>query len=353
MSSAQDILKKLSNVFSGESRKKTHLDIQKVGVEFFDLFPELQEKIIIVDRKAYRNGEQFFQGFKDQLESAMLHLQPDRKERVKKAIMSGFDGRDNASACYTRSAENETPLLVVVFPLLRDMTAAEIIENWIRSKKIKKLRVTADIPSFVSDEQMQRFILDHELAHALENLRFPQNEIADKKEKENFEECVADAFALMQHYQRGGDDGLAKVLCAARAVLSMHDYNTTHYTCAAIREVMRMKSDYTALSSEQLFEKAVSVAKHTFCRQQEMEMISEEVAVRMLQAHFCTDTEDYGKASNVEKTVAFLSALSAGDISTYSRDYIKEYMAAMKNIVLCSKHLPQRSSGRSVQSGNY
>lgn len=108
------------------------------------------------------------------------------------------------------------------------------------------------------EDQLRAFIFDHELAHAAIPEAGGDEKLSDNI---NMAESIADAFAVMRHFQRFGTDSDAVVklaeLRAARFVFGQDEsdnYKTTHFTSPVVDEIIRNKNkaDWGALDMRDL-----------------------------------------------------------------------------------------------------
>jgi hypothetical protein len=103
------------------------------------------------------------------------------------------------------------------------------------------------------------FLLDHELAHIV--IKDPALEGENTQYKDTLKEAIADAYAMIRHYQRYGADSEHKNSIIdpwARAGALTLNKDTIHFSTFMLEEIIRRKDviDFKALSPQQTAELA-------------------------------------------------------------------------------------------------
>lgn len=106
---------------------------------------------------------------------------------------------------------------------------------------------------------------DHECGHALTNHLVPDENLSVA----SFKECVADAYAMIRHYQRFGEDdtGFGDYMAGLRTVAALHG-DETHYTAPAIRAInaLAKKGALSGLTPQQSIKLAIKTGEETALR---------------------------------------------------------------------------------------
>lgn len=108
--------------------------------------------------------------------------------------------------------------------------------------------------------------LDHELAHCVIKEAGVET---DDLVKKNLRECIADAYAMIRHYQRFGSrsnyvDPVTHPISRAYECIFIGGGSGDHYTSPVLEEVMRMRAqgfDFKSLSPSETAELALVLAK--------------------------------------------------------------------------------------------
>jgi len=103
------------------------------------------------------------------------------------------------------------------------------------------------------------FILDHELAHLV--IKDPALEGENKQYKDTLKEAIADAYALIRHYQRYGTQSKHRNAIIdpwARAGALTFNRDTVHFSTFMLDEIVKRKDtiDFTSLTPQQTAELA-------------------------------------------------------------------------------------------------
>lgn len=317
----------ITKLFSSFSRPTPEMSAD--SLQFYEEFPEARGKIIIVDHEGFPNGSVLIKRLQKEMEKRTPYIDKGERGEMLSRMQLLFDKGD-AFAMPLRVKHDRPADLVVVVPRPRQMTALSKAKDWAscKNKKIQDFNPSIILPGCASDEEFRKFIRDHELAHAIEKIYFARN----PERTNNFGENIADAYALIRHYQRtGGETSFDFFLADLRTIMPMHSYQTSHYTASILKILMEKKKDVLHLSPKESFDFAYSIAGQAET-QEILEKIEKNVLQKLLAAHYSEGTKDFGKASNIQKMCAYLLDIQKHTVHEIVKSFIDDYFTSLKRV---------------------
>ncbi len=278
------------------------LDIAAATEEFYREFPDHKDKTVIVDRSAFSSSHAAIRSFEDKIDEhirgVMQHVADNGNFIQKKLVQR--DGVEDAlkaffemqlEAIFSSSLAHAVPLNVklgqkefesgfrVVCPASPDTAVDTLLEKF-RTPAFIQMGIAdafeweatvmthlKGVPEELDDAEMwQRFVLDHELGHAV-TLRGTDRSLAVDHDFTNLLECMADAYALIRHYQRYGEDsGFGDYLAGLRTTAAIYQGDIGHYSTEAIETVIALNKEgkLAELTPQQSRDLAVEIGHKSF-----------------------------------------------------------------------------------------
>lgn len=242
------------------------LDLTVAIAEFYAEFPERRFDTFILDHTAYEKGRDAVEAY--QTEAAILQ-EKFPKAKVKRAVnMSAacFEGRLPVSVSITEAIFNNRPDIEVfgrfVSPAGEEFSARLLKSIFIAGDAFDNALFPVMEDRFNHTEMWQRYVLDHELGHAI-TVDSIDREEAKTVSITNRRECEADAYAMIRHFQRyGSDSDFPTYIRDVRNMNVVHKGDVAHWTPRAIDCVIALNKTGALqnLSPQQSRDLAVKIA---------------------------------------------------------------------------------------------
>lgn len=258
-----------------EKSKTPAFDIETAVAGFYADFPDRRADVFFIKDGAFTDAKSAVDDMRKTLRAATdrmpVHRQlaerletDDSWDFISDSIDSGTAGALRTWAEYPGDADARPDTLAVLYAPTGN--TAE------RSAKNMSGHYGRDNPDFPvlppgADDaaKWDWAAFDHECAHALANHVAPDENLSVA----GFKECVADAYAMIRHYQRFGEDDarFADCLAGLRTIAALHG-DDTHYTAPAIRAITALaeKGALSKLTPRQSIELAIKTGEETALR---------------------------------------------------------------------------------------
>jgi hypothetical protein len=274
------------------------LDLAKAIEEFYQEFPEHRKTTFILNHQVHAAGQDAVESFSRDI-GALEKANPLAKVKMAKSMAAGmFAGKLPCSISITESAFNGKPDMEIygriVIPA-GDEFSARLLKSIFVSDNPLPNDVFPTMPHAFNDTEMwQRYVLDHELGHALTMLGIDR-QASKTTSFGNQAECEADAYAMIRHFQRYGEGSLFPAYISdLRNMNALHKGDITHWTSRAVDRVIELNNAGAlhGLTPAQSRDLAVKIAGET--------RLSADAEHNMEQA-FAT-TADMNRAARKKKT---------------------------------------------------
>jgi len=222
------------------------LDLAAAIAEFYQDFPEHRKDVFILNHQQFARGQDAVASIKDSLDAVQKEF-PAAKLTVAKSLALGmFEGKLPASVNISDSpfiAKPESPIFArIVIPAGDEFSARLLKSIFVSNDALANDRFPVMDSVFNNTEMWHRYVLDHELGHAVTQLSL--NKQAMKVSSlGNKAECEADAYAMIRHFQRyGSTSDFPAYISDIRNMNAVHKGDVTHWTSRAIDEVIELNS---------------------------------------------------------------------------------------------------------------
>lgn len=265
-----------------DKRERKTYTVAQIKEEFFQEFPELKNKVKIIDPRDY-----------DGIDAIIADVRPDFQEEAKMpgqnpmiatmrenmlrmvlkmgapvAMMLGVDPHAETIGGSKRlvfGGNEDLSFDTLVWRGLSPGTAnlvAQFSKDF-EEKLQEKVKGTYYLPPELNDPNiLQSFVLDHELGHAATAHMIKQTK-ALTHDVPQYWECIADSYALIRHYQRYGEDSqFGEYWTAFRSSAAVMVPDPVHWTAEAMEKVMDLNKQgkIKDLTPKQAIELAVKIA---------------------------------------------------------------------------------------------
>lgn len=290
------------------------LDLGAAIAEFYQDFPEHKADVFIMNHQQFTSGREAVASLAAGLEAVKLKFPAAQLGFAKSLAMGLFEGKLPASVNISDSPflpKPESPIFArIVNPAGEEFSARIMKSIFVASDPIANDRFPTMASRHNDTEMWQRYVLDHELGHAVTQLSIDKQAMKTSS-LGNKAECEADAYAMIRHYQRyGSNSDFPEYVRDLRNMNVVHKGDVTHWTTRAVEEVIALNAagKLQNLSPQQARDLAVDIASRT---------------------HLSADAE-YNMGQAFAATVRLTKAAMAKD--TPDGDRLMSYLAAACNI---------------------
>lgn len=245
------------------------LDLAQAIEEFFQEFPEHKNDVFILNHQKFKTGKEAIEDIAPALEE-VKRRHPEAKLGMSKSMaMGAFEGKLPMSVSVTESmftAKPDTQVFArIVIPAGDEFTARVLKSIFVAGDPIPNTRFPAMPPAHNNTQMWQRYVLDHELGHAVTVMN---TDIREGKHTSivNRRECEADAYAMIRHYQRYGENSaFPAYIRDVRNMNAVQKGDIGHWTSRALDKVIALnkKGKLKNLSPAQARDLAVAIAART------------------------------------------------------------------------------------------
>ncbi|TAL29991.1 MAG: hypothetical protein EPN97_13065 [Alphaproteobacteria bacterium] len=242
------------------------LDLEKAIAEFYADFPEHKKDVFILNHQKFPTGWDAVKSITDKLDAVKTEC-PEAKLPLAKSLAAGmFAGKLPCSVnigggAFTQKPED--PIFArIVIPAGDEFSARLMKSIFVSNDPVSNASFPVMKDEYNNTEMWHRYVLDHELGHAVTQLSV--NKQAMKVSSlGNRAECEADTYAMIRHYQRYGHDStFPEYLADIRNMNAVQKGDVTHWTTRALDELIQMNKDgkLDNLTPQQARDLAVDIA---------------------------------------------------------------------------------------------
>jgi len=219
------------------------LNLTQAIQEFYSDFPEYKGNTFILNHEMFSEGDQALDFYSDALKPIKEKLGAFNFSFMRGLTAAAFQKKVPCAVPFevkTDTAGVKKSIGRAVVPAGATLSAFYLASALGGNHR----NFIPDFPSlpveFNNTEMWQRYVLDHELGHAVTIMGSDQNDNIDTHVV-NFRECEADAYAMMRHYQRYGEQSKFPEFVAGLRVLgTVHSARDSHLTVDAIDRVIEL-----------------------------------------------------------------------------------------------------------------
>jgi hypothetical protein len=232
--------------------KRTHeddaagpaLDLAAAIAEFYEDFPQHKKDVFILNHQQFATGSEAVASIADAL-AAVKKENPSASMGMSVSMARGmFEGKLPCSISISDSPFSNKPDMKlyarIVIPAGEEFTARVMKSIFVSDDPIPNTAFPVMPEAYNDTEMWQRYVLDHELGHAVTMMNM---DIASGKEISitNHRECEADAYAMIRHYQRYGEDStFPEYISDVRNMNAIQKGDIGHWTSRAVDEVIAL-----------------------------------------------------------------------------------------------------------------
>ncbi len=245
------------------------LDLGAAIAEFYAEFPQHRKDVFILNHQAFATGKEAVESIAADIDALQKEF-PQAKTKFAKSLALGtFEGKLPCSVNISESSFNgkkDTKIFGrIVIPAGEQFTARVMKSIFAANDPFPNSEFPVMAPQHNNTEMWQRYVLDHELGHALTMVSIDKQ---SQKETSfgNKAECEADAYAMIRHFQRyGADSDFPAYVRDLRNMNAVHKGDITHWTSRAIERVivLNQQGALAHLTPEQSRDLAVEIAGQT------------------------------------------------------------------------------------------
>lgn len=325
------------------------LDYDAAIAEFYSDFPEHKHDVFILNPQSAKTGKEAV----EQITPAL-----DKLQEKHPGAMITF-GKSLAAGAF----EHKLPMSVNISDSLMAMKPDMPIYGRIvmpagdeYSARLLKAMFTGHAPTPGSNgrfpimkdehnntEMWQRYVLDHELGHAVTMFSIDKQSMKVSS-LGNKAECEADCYSMIRHYQRFGHDStFPETVRDFRNFNAVHKGDVTHWTSRALDEVIELNAQgkLNNLSPQQARDLAVDIAKRKHLSA-DAEHNMQTALFHTAQVTRAAIANQTGDGDRVLSTLEKVTELGATTQSPAVLDACQRYFAAFKGYV--PSHLPQNKT---------
>lgn len=245
------------------------LDLAAAIAEFYADFPEHKDDVFILNHQAHARGRDAMESVAPQIR-ALEERYPQAKTGFAKSMaMGGFEGKLPMSVNISESMFNnksESKIFGrIVIPAGDQFSATLLKSIFVASDHQPNSRFPTMDAVHNNTEMWQRYVLDHELGHAITLLTIDKQSMKTSSFG-NKAECEADAYAMIRHYQRyGSQSSFPEYVRDLRNMNAVHKMDVTHWTSRAVQKVIDLNKQgkLQNLTPQQARDLAVKIAQET------------------------------------------------------------------------------------------
>lgn len=331
------------------------LDCTKAIAEFYSDFPEHKNDVFILNPQAAKTGKDAVELIQPALD-ALQAKHPEAMIRFAKSLGAGaFEHKLPMSVNISDSLISFKPDMPIFGRIV--MPAGDEY-----SARLLKAMFTGHAPTpgsnarfpvmkeeFNNTEMWHRYVLDHELGHAVTMLSIDKQSMKVSS-LGNKAECEADCYSMIRHYQRFGHDStFPETVSAFRNFSAVHRGDVTHWTSPALDEVIALNKQgkLDNLTPQQARDLAVDIAKrkHLSADAEHNMMQDLQATLQVTKDAFAKKTPDGDLAMNYLEKVCEVGATTQ---SPAVLDACKRYMADFKQFVPAD--LPQSKTHEELRA---
>jgi hypothetical protein len=222
------------------------LNLAEAIAEFYTDFPEHKNDVFILNHQAFATGREAVAALAPQL-AALQAENPQAKISFAKSMALGmFEGKLPCSVNISESSFNNKPDMKIfgriVVPAGDEFSATLMKSIFVSNDPLPNNKFPTMAPEHNNTEMWHRYVLDHELGHAVTMLNVDKQSMKTSSFG-NKAECEADAYAMIRHFQRYGKDStFPEYVRDLRNMNVVHKGDVIHWTSRAIDRVIELNA---------------------------------------------------------------------------------------------------------------
>lgn len=223
------------------------LNLAKAIAEFYEDFPEHRNDVFILNHQTFATGKAAVDDLAPQL-AALQEAYPAAKMGFAKSLALGmFEGKLPCSVNISESTFNNKPDMQIfgriVVPAGDEFSATLMKSIFVSNDPLPNTKFPTMSAEHNNTEMWHRYVLDHELGHAVTMLNIDKQSMKTSSFG-NKAECEADAYAMIRHFQRyGADSTFPQYVRDLRNMNVVHKGDVIHWTSRAIDRVIEMNAE--------------------------------------------------------------------------------------------------------------
>lgn len=263
------------------------LDIDAATAAFKSEFPEEAHRVFIINPNKFATAESAVATLVNMLNAAS-GTTAGLDEKSTRTLEEYVEIGRAVSVAYSNDPSTRQPRVVLPATGSADDSMAMIFSV----DGDKTASGFPDVPDRYGDDAVwQQYVLDHELAHAIGGPKAGKRDMFI--EEVNFNECLADAYAVMRHFQReGADSDFPYFIADMRNAGMVLAGDPGHMSTDAIERVIEMNrnGELDGMSPQDCIRAAIDIAHETGMTWQSRKELM-------------TDYKDTGRKSQTETPV--------------------------------------------------
>jgi len=222
------------------------LNLAKAIAEFYEDFPEHKNDVFILNHQSFATGKAAVDNIAPQL-AALQEAYPVAKMGFAKSLALGmFEGKLPCSVNIAESTFNNKPDVKIfgriVIPAGDEFSATLMKSIFVSNDPLPNGKFPTMAAVHNDTEMWHRYVLDHELGHAVTMLNIDKQSMKTSSFG-NKAECEADAYAMIRHFQRyGADSTFPQYVRDLRNMNVVHKGDVVHWTSRAIDRVIALNA---------------------------------------------------------------------------------------------------------------
>ena len=314
------------------------LDLEKAIAEFYTDFPEHKKDVFILNHQKFASGQDAVKSIAPNLDALKAEY-PEAKLTIPKSMAAGmFAGKLPCSVNIGGGAFSQKPedpiFGRIVIPAGDEFSARLMKSIFVSNDPVANTSFPVMKEEYNNSEMWQRYVLDHELGHAVTQLSL--NKQAMKVSSlGNKAECEADVYSMIRHYQRYGHDStFPEYVRDLRNMNAVHKGDVGHWTVRALDELLELNKQgkLNGLTPHQARDLAVDIAARNH--------LSHDAEYNMQKAFAQTvaitreaQKKKFPDGTRVMNYIDKVCELGAETKSPGVAEACKHYMAAIKHYI--------------------
>ncbi len=300
--------------------------------EFYQDFPEHKKDVFILNHQAFATGKEAVESIAPELQDLQAR-NPGAKMGFAKSLSLGmFEGKlpcsvNIAESQFNNKAESQIFGRIVI-PAGDEFSASLMKSIFVSNDPLLNSEFPIMREEYNNTEMWHRYVLDHELGHAVTMLSIDKQSMKTSSFG-NKAECEADAYAMIRHYQRyGADSTFPEYVSDLRNMNVVHKGDVIHWTSRAVDRVIDMnkKGLLKDLTPQQSRDLAVQIAKEEhLSADAENNVSSAFAATRSITMKSMKEKDKYPTGDRVMDYIAAVSKLGANTQSPAALEICKMY----------------------------
>ena len=245
------------------------LDLADAIREFYQDFPEHRNDVFILNHQQFKTGREAVANIAPEL-AALEQRNPAAKTSMAKSFALGaFEGKMPMSVNISESMFNQKAESAVygriVIPAGDQFSARLLKSIFVANDAQDNARFPMMADEHNNTQMWHRYVLDHELGHAVTILTIDKQSMKTSSFG-NKAECEADAYAMIRHYQRYGENStFPEYVRDLRNMNAVHKMDVTHWTSRAVQKVidLNVAGKLKGMTPQQSRDLAVQIAQET------------------------------------------------------------------------------------------